>query len=59
MEGLSMEDRLRARGLRMPPEDLVPFTELVVALDEAAETVRAPLPVSAEPAGVLRLGQKV
>jgi hypothetical protein len=51
----AVEQRLRSRGLRMPAEDLQPFAELVAMLDAAADTVRAPLPVSAEPANVLRL----
>jgi hypothetical protein len=39
----------------MPAEDLEPFAELVAMLDTAAEAVRAPLPVTAEPANVLML----
>jgi hypothetical protein len=39
----------------MPAEDLEPFAELVAMLDAAAEAVRAPLPVAAEPANVLML----
>jgi hypothetical protein len=51
----AIEQRLRSRGLRMPAEDLEPFAELVAMLDAAAEVVRAPLPVAAEPANVLML----
>ena len=54
-ENQVIEDRLRAIDLRMPPEDLAPLAALVGMLDLAAEVLRAPLPVSAEPANVLVL----
>ena len=57
-ESPMIEDRLRAIGLTMPAEDLVPLSELVGMLDLAAEVLRAPLPVSAEPANVLVLPRK-
>ncbi|MFH5926946.1 hypothetical protein [Roseomonas xinghualingensis] len=55
MERPRLEERLHACGLRLPPEDLAPLDELITILDQAAEVVRAPLPVSAEPANVLVL----
>jgi hypothetical protein len=59
METGSFEERLRARGLRIPAEDLGPLAELVAGLDDAAEAVRSPLPVSAEPAILLVLPREI
>ena len=50
-----MEARLRARLPGLAAEDIAPVAALVAMLDAAAETLRAPLPVSAEPAGILVL----
>jgi len=55
LDPAGLEERLRALKLRLAPEDLVPLGEMIVMLEEAAEVVRAPLPVSAEPANVLVL----
>ena len=49
------EARIRARLPAMAEEDIAPLAALVAMLDEAAEALRAPLPVSAEPAAVLVL----
>ncbi|MBP0445919.1 hypothetical protein J8J14_14170 [Roseomonas sp. SSH11] len=53
-----LEKRLQAIGLRLPAGDLGPLAELVAMLDEAGQIVRAPLPVSAEPAPVLVLPRR-
>ena len=55
MTALSLEERLRARALRLPADENAAMAEIVATLDDAARAVRAPLPVSAEPAAAMRL----
>jgi len=51
----SMTERLRVQGLRLPPGEEEAMAVVLATLEAAAEAVRAPLPVSAEPAAVLIL----
>ena len=55
MSDISFEARVKAAGLRLPPEELPKLQALVSDIDKAAQNLRAERPYSEEPLSAFRL----